>query len=615
MKGGDDVKSATRKNDKKSNAKMIWEFLSGSKLFFIIGIIAASVTALADMIHPQIIKAAVDNAIGGKEADLPDFVMKLVDRIGGFEYLGKNLWIMALAVLAVALVQVISQYLFRVFNAKASESLVKRMRDSLFSHIERLPFSWHMQNKTGDIIQRCTSDIDTLKRFISDQLASIFNIIILLTLSISFMLSMNVGLTLIAIIPLPLILLYSVHFHKKIHRGFSDCDENEGKLSAMAQENLAGVRVVRAFGRERAEIDKFEKQNEYYTGLWKRMAKIMGRFWSVSDVLSGIQIMLIIVFGAIFAVKGSISEGEYLAFISYNSMLVWPIRRLGRMISELSKATVSTERISYIMNSPVESDPADAVKADMSGDIVFDNVSFSYDGTAPILKNVSFTVKSGSTLGILGGTGSGKSTLMLLLDKLYLLEEGKGSISIGGVDLKNIETEHLRKNIGMVLQEPFLFSRTVAENIAISSPAMELEAIRSAARVAALDETVMSFAKGYDTVVGERGVTLSGGQKQRAVIARMLATDKPIMIFDDSLSAVDSETDAKIRHAIKDRFENATVILVSHRITTLSSADKIIVLDGGVIAEEGSHDELKSAGGIYQRIYETQTNTDEEADE
>ena len=592
---------------------LLWQFLKGAKRYFLITVLAAGVTAMADMLQPQIIRAAVDCALGGKEGNFPTFVMDAVNSIGGFAYLGKNLWIMACAILVVAVFQVASQYIFRVYNTKASETLVKSMRDQLFSHIQHLPFSWHMKNRTGDIIQRCTSDIETTKNFLSEQLTSVFRITILLILSITFMSSMHGLLTLIALIPMPLIILYSMHFHKKIHDGFMECDENEGKLSAMAQENLTGVRVVRAFGQERSEMDKFTKQNDYYTSLWVKMAKVMSRFWSTSDIFSGVQIMLVVIFGAYFCIHGSLTEGEYIAFISYNSMLVWPVRQLGRMISEMSKAGVSIDRVFYIMNSPVETDDRDATEAPMDGDICFNHVSFAYENAPELLHDIHFTMKAGTTLGILGGTGSGKSTLMLLLDKLYLLEENSGSITIGGTDIRKIKTNHLRRNIGMVLQEPFLFSRTIAENIGIVSPAMDMEAIRAAAEAAALDQTITSFAQGYETMVGERGVTLSGGQKQRAAIARMLTQDTPIMIFDDSLSAVDTQTDAKIRQAIKSRFGKASVILISHRITTLTAADKIIVLDRGRIAEEGTHDQLKCGGGIYQKIYETQSGSKEVA--
>ena len=595
-------------------AALIWRFLQGSKGMFVLSMLMAAITALADMITPQIIRAAVDNAIGGNEPTFGPTVMRLVNAVGGFEYLGRNLWIMALAVLVVAAVKVLSQYGFLVSNTRASETLAKTMRDMLYTHIERLPFSWHMKNHTGDIIQRCTSDIDTTRNFVAGQMTSLFRIMILVVLSMVFMFSMNIPLAVIALIPMPVIVLYSFSFHNKIGNGFKECDESEGRLSAMAQENLTGVRVVRAFGRERYERDRFEQHNEEYTGLWVRLAKVMSRFWSTSDILSGVQIMLVVVFGVVFCLRGEMTAGEYIAFISYNSLLVWPIRQLGRMISDMSKAGVAVDRIGYIINSEVEKDREGAGTPDLTGDIAFEHVSFAYDGCPQMLHDINFTMKAGTTLGILGGTGSGKSTLMLLLDRLYDLPGECGRITIGGVDIADIKREHLRKNIGIVLQEPFLFSRTLRENLSITDAGLTLTDIREAAKAACLDETIESFTKGYETFVGERGVTLSGGQKQRAAIARMLTQHTPIMILDDSLSAVDAETDAKIRKALEARFGSASIILISHRITTLSKADQIIVLDRGRIAEMGTPEELQKAGGLYQRIYEIQSLSAEEVE-
>lgn len=595
-------------------AALIWRFVQGSKGLFVLSMLMAALTALADMITPQIIRAAVDNAIGGNEPTFGPTVMKLVNAVGGFEYLGKHLWIMALAVLAVALVKVLSQYGFLLSNTRASETLAKTMRDTLYTHIERLPFSWHMKNHTGDIIQRCTSDIDTTRNFVTGQMTQLFRVLILVTMSTIFMSSMNGWLTLIALLPMPLIFWYSFQFHHKIGDGFKEWDEAEGKLSAMAQENLTGVRVVRAFGRERYERDRFVEQSEQYTSLWVRLGKVMARFWSVSDILSGLQIMLVVVFGVVFCLKGRMTSGEYIAFISYNSQLVWPIRMLGRMISDMSKAGVAVDRIGYIVNSPVEEDGENDATPDLTGDIAFEHVNFAYDGCPQMLHDINFTMKAGTTLGILGGTGSGKSTMMLLLDRLYDLPPECGRITIGGVDIATIKREHLRKNIGIVLQEPFLFSRTLQENLSITDEKLTLTDIREAARSACLDETIEGFSKGYDTFVGERGVTLSGGQKQRAAIARMLTQHTPIMIFDDSLSAVDAETDAKIRKELEKRFGSASIILISHRISTLNKADQVIVLDRGRITEMGTPDELQKAGGLYQRIYEIQNLTAEEAE-
>ena len=596
-----------KKRNTKQNIKLLARFLKGSKLLFAASIAAAMLSALADMVSPQIIRMAIDNALGGKPARQPQFVLDFVDSLGGFSYLGRHLWIMALGIVIVAVIKALAQYLFRVFNTKAAETLVKTMRDSLFRHIQHLPFAWHGQNRTGDIIQRCTSDIDTMKNFVSEQLTQVFRIVILLIFSIAFMMGMDIGLTLIALIPMPFIIAYSLVFHRSIGKGFEECDEQEGVLSAMVQENLTGVRVVRAFGRERYERDRFDEHNEAYTSLWVKLAKIMARYWSTADILSGLQVMLVVVFGAVFCINDRMQSGEYVAFISYNAMLVWPIRMLGRMISEMSKAGVSLDRIAYIMNAQEEAPSEKGLKPDLNGDIVFEHVSFAYENSPEMLHDISFTLPAGKTLGIIGGTGSGKSTMMALLTKLYLLPEGGGRVTIGGVDVKDIDTDYLRRNIGMVLQEPFLFSRTLQENIAITRPEMSMEEIREISRAACLDETIVGFAKGYDTFVGERGVTLSGGQKQRAAIARTLAQKAPIMVFDDSLSAVDTETDARIRASLKARFGSASVILISHRITTLSQADEVIVLEKGSIAEKGSPEILKSAGGIYQQIYEIQS--------
>lgn len=581
-------------------------FLKGSVWLFLVSMLTSALASLADMLIPQVVRMTVDNILGGQPGNWPAYVMKGVNLAGGFAALRSRLWIPAAAIVAVALLRSVFQYVFRVSNTRASETFVKNMRDGLFAHIERLPYSWHMENHTGDIIQRCTSDIETIRNFVSEQLTAVFRIVVLIVMSMSFMVSMEPRLALVAAIPIPLILGNAIIFYGKIGKGFQECDENEGVLSTMAQENLTGVRVVRAFGREKSERDKFEAQNLHYTGLWEKLATTLSTFWSSQDILSGLQIMIVMVFGAVFTIRGRLTAGEYIAFISYNGMLTWPVRMLGRIISEMSKAGISADRLSYIMNSESEKDSA-VLTPSMDGDIVFDDVSFSYVEGAEALSHISFEMKAGSTLGIMGGTGSGKSTLVLLLDKMYELPENCGKITVGGTDIRDIKTSHLRKNIGMVLQEPFLFSKTLAENISIASSDRSIEKVRQAAKDACLDETAEGFAKGYDTFVGERGVTLSGGQKQRAAIARALSLDTPIYIFDDSLSAVDTETDARIRASLEAKFGTAGIILISHRITTLSKADLIIVLDKGRIAEQGSPAELYEKGGIYRRVCDIQS--------
>ena len=593
---------------RKGRGKLILQFLKGSKGFFIICMLCSALSGLAETVTPQIVRVTVDNIIGSASTDtLGPVVRSLLDAFGGADHLRRNLWIMALAVVVVSVIKAVSVYCFRVFNARGGETLVKNMRDTLYRHIERLPFQWHMQNHTGDIIQRCTSDIDTTRNFISEQMTSLIRILIMLVLSMVFMLGMNVPLTLIAMAPLPVIVWYSIFFHRKFRKGFQECDENEGKLSAMVQENLTGVRVVRAFGRERYERKRFGKQNEFYTSLWVKLGRLMAFFWCSADILSGVQIMLVVIFGVLFCLNRGMTAGEFIAFLSYNGMLVWPVRQLGRMISEMSKAGVGIDRIGYIMDAEEEKDEPGAIEPPMDGDIRFEHVSFGYEGCPEMLHDIDFTIPAGSTLGILGGTGSGKSTLMYLLDRLYPLPEEGGRITIGGTDIRKIRLDHLRRNIGIVLQEPFLFSRTLRENLALTVPDIGEEQIREASRAACLEETINGFAKGYDTFVGERGVTLSGGQKQRAAIARMLTRSTPVMIFDDSLSAVDTETDAKIRTALEKRFGSATIILISHRITTLSRADRVLVLDHGRVAQFGTPQELSAQPGLYRQIEEIQS--------
>lgn len=591
-----------------SRLRLVSSFLDGSKRWFLAAILSTIGLALTNMLTPQIVRVTVDSVLGSEPFDLPPFLADLLNRLGGAEVLREKLWMIGIVIVGIAVFGFAFFYGSRVFNTKAAETLVKTMRDKVFRHLLALPDDWYGKNRTGDIIQRCTSDINMVKDFLSEQLVSVFRIVVMLALSLFFMFSLHVGLTLIALAGVPVLLTTSLIFHKKVSPEFEICDENEGKLSAIVQENLTGVRVVRAFGREVYEKEKFDNQNRYYMGLWDRVNKMFCRYWSVADLIANLQIMLLVVFGAVFAIRGELSAGAYIAFLSYNGYLTWPIRQLGRVISEMSKAGVSLRRIEGILNAAPERDEdgAEHVTTDYRGDIAFDRVSFSFDGKTPVLEDVSFTVPAGCTVGILGGTGSGKSTLVRLLDRLYPLPEGSGTISVGGIDIRRLRAAELRSNIGFVLQEPYLFSRTIGENLRLAKQTASDAELRAAAHIACLDSAVESFPSGYDTFVGERGVTLSGGQKQRAAIARTLVQDTPILIFDDSLSAVDTETDATIRARLAGREGRATTLLISHRTATLMHTDRIVVLDRGRVAEIGTHEELLAKNGIYRRIYDIQ---------
>ena len=550
------------------------------------------------MLIPQIIRYAVDSVIGGEGEAFPALTAFLQSR---FRLLG-------VAVAAVGLLGALFRYYNHLFNARAGETLVKTMRDSLYSHIQRLPWSWHQKNATGDIIQRCTSDVEIIKTFFQEQFVSVVRIVILIVFSIGCMAAMSLPLALVALAFVPVIAGYSFVFHKRIRERFALCDENEGILSTIAQENLTGVRVVRAIGREDFERQRFETQNQTYTNCWIDLCKTLAYFWASGDLSSGLQVMSIVLLGTLFCVQGKLSPGEFIAFNAYNAMLVWPVRRLGRMISEMSKAGVSMDRLAYILNSEPERDAPNADTPPMDGDIVFERIRFAYDEGGEVLRDVSFTVPAGSSFGILGGTGSGKSSLMHLLCRLH--EPTSGRITVGGRDLAAMQARHVRSQVGIVLQEPFLFSRSIGENIGICG--VSAEELRQAAVTACIHEDIMDFTAGYDTPVGERGVTLSGGQKQRVAMARTLSRRTPILIFDDSLSAVDTETDGRIRDALARDLHGCTRIIISHRITTLMDCDFVLVLEDGCVSELGSPDELYERGGIYRRIYDMQMSLGEE---
>lgn len=666
---------------------LVRPFLRGVKKWYLVFMITSTIVSVLNLVNPKIIGFTVDSVIDSAAYKTPWWIAPFIRAAGGTAWLRKNLWAIALFVAGVALIRGLCRYIAEASSVRASETLVKNMRDDLFSHILRLPYSWHGANATGDIIQRCTSDVETVKVFLSDQLSQLFVTVTMLFLSLFFMFRINVKLALAAAVFIPVIVLYSLFFHSRIASSFEKADEEEGKLSSIAQENLTGVRVVRAFGREAYERKRFEDQNRLYTSYWVRLMRTLSLFWTSGDLVTYLQTLTILVYGSFLAVKGNLTAGDLIAFISYNELLVWPIRALGRMIAEMSKAGIAIDRLRYIMNAEEEKDLPGSVEPPLDKDITFEHVSFAYEnGTGDVLSDVSFTIQGGTVFGILGGTGSGKSTLMHLLDRLYDLPAasdgaaegraghtagaeaaesgdaghaagagagegsdaghaaaagagkgsddghaaatgagegsgaghvgpGRGRIRIGGVDISHIRRSYLREHVGLVLQEPYLFSRTLSQNIAITQSRLVMPDVRRAARTASLDDTVQRFSRGYDTYVGERGVTLSGGQKQRTAIAQMLIRRPQIMIFDDSLSAVDAETDAKIRQALRNETGKSTVILISHRISTLMGADSILVLDHGKAAAQGTHSELLKKSPIYRKIYDLQMRGAEEMKE
>ena len=602
-------------NKKKAGkAAMIFRFLKPCLPLMLTGLFFSAMITVCQAFIPQVIRISVDGVLGSDLSKIPEWVKAFLSEETIRENPGKMLTIAALAVILLAAINIAANYYSKVFAAKGSESFVKGMRDQLYDHIQKLPYSWHVKNQTGDIIQRCTSDVDVVRNFVTNQLMEVFRIIFLIVFYMVIMFSMNVKISLIAVSFFPIVILYSGYFFSKIAQHFQEADEAEGILSSVVQENLTGVRVVRAFGRESFERKRFDEKNERFAGLWIYLGKFLSLYWSIGDLITGIQILTVICMGVLFTVDGNLTVGEFIAFVSYNSSMAWPVRSLGRIISEMSKAGVSIDRIAYILDEKEEDDRPGVTKPAINKDIVFDKVNFKYEEGAAVLKDVSFTVPAGKTFAILGNTGSGKSTLVHLLNRLYDLPDGCGKITIGGVDIRDIDRQYLRSQIGMVLQEPFLYSGSIKENVGITRESSAFDDIREACEIACVDSAIDSFTDGYETIVGERGVTLSGGQKQRVAIARMLVEHTPVMIFDDSLSAVDAQTDAMIREALKKRMAGTTVILIAHRITTLMQADCVMVLEDGAVAEMGSHEQLMEHHGIYRRIYDIQMNTQLDAD-
>jgi len=596
------------------SAGLLWEISRGSRALYLIAILFMLLSVFCSFLLPQAVRFVVDNVIGGEPVSDMPVIPALLSAFGGDirpEALRGRLSLVGAAILSVAAFGAVCNFIYRQCLARGAEGMIKRLRDKLYEHIQHLPYKWHVGIQTGDVIQRCTSDVDVVQSFIFVQLIEIARTLVLVVFAYALLLPLNVPMSVASAAFLPVVFFYSVIFLRRASGRFLEADEAEGELLSIAQENFTGVRVVRAFGREKYETDRFDAQNRLFTDIWVSLGDTLSVYWGLGDLLTGLQMIVISVIGVHQAASGGITAGGFIVFLTYNAMIVWPVRGLGRILSEASKTGVSLVRLREILDAPREEDPEDALDTPPDGDIVFERVTFGYGGV-PVLKDVSFTAARGQTLGILGATGSGKTTIAHLICRLYDLEPGCGSISIGGVDIRRFKRRSLRSHIGIVLQEPFLFSRTLRENVASLSERFSMEQIKSAATVSQIHADIEALERGYDTIVGERGVTLSGGQKQRVAIARAILREPPIMIFDDSLSAVDTETDARIRGALARGAKGATTLIIAHRVTSVANADKILVMDSGRIAEMGSPDELMAKNGVFRRIFDTQQSIDEE---
>lgn len=578
---------------------------------FLWALIATIMMVIIGFLTPLLLSEIVDSILGSEPFTMPDFLMNPINALGGRDFLRQNLWIPALALILMNIVNGVFTFIKGRSSAIASENIARKLRNDLYRHLQHLPFAYHVKAQAGELIQRCTSDVDTIRRFLAVQVMEVVNTVLMVVIAMSILLPRSVPITLYSLILVPPLFCFATWFFKMVHKSFEVADEADGVLNAVLQENLSGVRVVRAFGQQEREVEKFDRVNNDLRKKNLRLNELLAIYWGGGDAISMTQTLLTLVVCIIYACNGWITVGTLIVFTSTLGMLLFPIRQLGRTLSDAGKAMVSMKRVQAILHEEAEPDEPNALKPDLHGDIVFDHVSFAYpDDNVPVLRDVSFTIPAGKTAAVLGGTGSGKSTMMYLLQRLYTPTSGK--ITIGGVDIQQIDRKYLRAHVGLILQEPFLYCKSIRENVGITAPEQEAERIEHAADIASASGFIAKADKGWETVVGERGVTLSGGQKQRIAIARTLLKDNNILIFDDSLSAVDTETDAQIRAALRHEQKDVTTLIISHRVTTLSQADLILVLENGQITQQGTHAELCSQPGLYQRINSIQNALEEE---
>ncbi len=579
----------------------LWRMMTDFRVSYLGATIALAISALAKTSVYILLRFFADDVLGK-------------GRMIGSTMTQTFLWI-GVGFILLAFIEGGGAFLSGRLAAYTAEGITRRLRDFLFDHIQRLSFAYHSATPTGDLIERVTSDVDALRRFFSEQAIGVGRIILLFFINWAAILYINVRLGLLSVITIPLILWVSLWFFKKVTKAYEDYQAQEAILSTTLQENLTGVRVVKAFARQDYEKKKFEKDNwmKYVKG--KLLLLMHSLFWPLSDIVLGAQMLFGFIYAAFMAINGEITVGDYVAYVGLLVWLIFPIRNLGRTIVQTSTGMVSYQRLMEITKQAREDLESGLVQPNQParGEIEFRNVSFMYsDGKHDVIKDISFHIKPGQSIALLGSTGSGKTTMVNLLPRFH--DYTGGEILLDGADLKDYPRKYLREQIGIVQQEPFLFSRSIRENILYGvGRKVTQEEIESAAKAAAVHDVILTFPDGYNTVVGEKGVTLSGGQKQRVTIARTILKNPRILILDDSTSSVDTETEASIREALNNLMENRTTFIIAHRIQSVMKADLILVLDKGQVIQKGTHEGLLAQpGGMYRRIYDIQTRIDEE---
>ncbi len=548
-------------------------------------------------------------AVDLMNALIPRYTGEITDGLEAQTINMDQIWGLIIRILILGAIIAVGRFFWRFFIFGSSRSIEKEMRNDLFAHLETLSMNYYNEHKTGDLMAHFTNDLQSVRMFLGPTVITAFDATVMLILVLAQMIIyVDAKLTLVAVLPLILIIFGDYFYGKVMHRRFIRKQQAFSDLTDQVQEAVSGIRVIKAFVQERKELMAFAKINRVNQEKNLHVVRLQALFLPVLDLIVGISSLLTLLYGGYLAIVGSISLGQFIAFNSYIAMLVWPMIAAGDCITYVSQGLASMSRIMTIFQEKpdiVDNSNALPLKK-LDGEITLDHLTFSYPGEkhTQALSDLCIHIKKGSTLAILGRTGSGKTTLANLLMRLY--DTQPGMIQIDGHNLEEIPLRVLRQNIAYVPQDNFLFSDTLENNIAFGVTQKDPEAIRQAAMDACIHDNIMDFPEGYETMVGERGVTLSGGQKQRSSIARALLKDAPILILDDALSAVDTDTEEQILGNLKKNRQGKTTLIIAHRISTIQNADHILVLDEGKTAEYGTHEELMAQNGLYRSIFEKQ---------
>lgn len=572
-------------------ANSLWGLTRGHRLRYAAAIASMAVGTVFLLLFPYVLKRALD-ALSDQDATVEQTLLPAAGLLVGLYALNG-----------------VFTYLRGKWAAEASEGIVERLRHQLYAHIEKLPSRYFDRAETGDIVQRCSSDVETVRVFMAAQVVEVARVSLLLLVGIPIMFSQDVRMTCISLASFPLLIAFAYFFYRKIRQLFEKVDEAEGRLSTVLQENLTGIRVVRAFAQQDYEIHKFCGVNDEFRDLEMDLFRGLALFWSISDAVVLFQLGAVLTAGGYFAMTNQLSIGTWVFFWWMVQTIIWPVRQIGRVVADASRAGVAIGRINAILHEDEES-CEDVVDERLSGSIEIRHLTFGYTPETPVLNDLSLTIPPGVTIAILGPPGAGKSTLIHLLVRLYDYE--CGSIRIGGRELKTLNRKSVRSAFGVVLQDPFLYSRSVRENVVIGRSEAAHEEVEECARAADIHGNIVEFAEGYETIIGERGVTLSGGQRQRLAIARALLRDPAFLVLDDSLSAVDTRTESHILRTLAARRGKQTTILIAHRLSSTRLADRIYVLDKGRLIQEGRHEELLATEGPYRQLWKIQGTLEDE---